>query len=457
MYWNTASLHQQGPARSASGCNVLSANQKTVKAYLQLSRQIRGSVNKTLRRGINRRRYYIFLYLVFLLVANYAIQDFMTSRNVSGDIGLDRSMVHVALFGLILWMGAYYCFTIVKSAAIVSPPQTAMWLIVGWIGSVNLICGTFSWEMAIHMGLSMLWVLSFYFFSSYIQRFPKSWRTMKFCIALMFVFYVFSNLFAVYAIRQNYHHVAVVTLVYGVLVFMPWIALLKNANLRRFAAAAVFIVVLLSMKRGAFIVFPLMLSTDIIAEAIVRKKGMKSALKAVFLMVLFTGGVLAADQWSGGYLSQRFSPAEMAGGSGRVELYNHSIDDIVNRSTMEFLCGRGSGSSILYLGTGAHNEWLEFIFNYGAIGGALYFFMILSLLWRTSQLVLTHSPYAHAHAMAVTYLVLVGLFSGIYFVHSTFYIMAFFGAIDGLLNTSPFTMRAARRRVMPYHRIEARP
>lgn len=66
---------------------------------------------------------------------------------------------------------------------------------------------------------------------------------------------------------------------------------------------------------------------------------------------------------------------------GGISVAKNLISALV-RPPLEFLCGGGSGSSIATLGTGAHNEWLEFVFNYGATGGLLYAVMIFSLVWH---------------------------------------------------------------------------
>lgn len=84
------------------------------------------------------------------------------------------------------------------------------------------------------------------------------------------------------------------------------------------------------------------------------------------------------------------------------------------------------------LGTGVHNEWLEFLFSFGVIGVILYGLFFVALAWRVLQLIRMASPYASAYAMAVVYMLVVGMYGGIYFVHSTLYIMAFLGAVEGL-------------------------
>jgi O-antigen ligase len=150
-------------------------------------------------------------------------------------------------------------------------------------------------------------------------------------------------------------------------------------------------------------------------------------------MVLFFAGLLIVNQLSKSFLTERFLPEQLAIGSGRTEIYRASIEEISQRSLWYLLVGYGSGSSKDYLGKVAHNEWLEFLFNFGVIGGVFYALLFLALARRLWQLIRRSSPYAPAYAMAVVYMLTVGMFGQIYFAHSTFYIMAFYGAVEGLM------------------------
>jgi hypothetical protein len=63
----------------------------------------------------------------------------------------------------------------------------------------------------------------------------------------------------------------------------------------------------------------------------------------------------------------------------------------------------------------------------------LYAVLLFSLAGRVWQLVRNSSPYATAVAMVLVYISVVGLFGAVYFVHSTLYLMAFLGAVEGLM------------------------
>lgn len=381
-----------------------------------------------------RKRVYFFLYFVFLLILLYAVLDFRTSRNTGAEVDMERKAVHVTLFVILMVLGMYYTVTTAGGRIVKSPVKSALWLIIGWIAVVNLLQNASMWIVAVHLGLSVLWILAYHFFSYYLRYFPNAWSQMQVCIMIMFGFYVFSALYAAYIFQMIYDRIIVVNLAYGVLVFLPWILLMARKRMRHLGILIVFFVVLVSMKRGAIIVFPLMLGTSMLVEAIIRKKWLgRVTLKAIFWTTLFFAGLLIVNQWSKGFLTERFLPAQLAIGSGRAEFYRASIEEISQRSQWYLLIGYGSGSTEDYLGYVAHNEWLEFLFNFGIIGVVFYALLFLVLIRRVRQLIRKSSPYASAYAMAVAYMLIIGMVGQIYFAHSTFYIMAFLGAVEGLI------------------------
>ena len=114
-------------------------------------------------------------------------------------------------------------------------------------------------------------------------------------------------------------------------------------------------------------------------------------------------------------------------------LIESSWNELSNRSAIDLLIGFGSGSSKKVLGNVAHNEWLEFLLNYGIIGIILYATLLMSLFWQLIKMIVLSSEYARPYIMALVYIVLVGMVGQIYFAHSTFYVFGFFGLVEGLI------------------------
>jgi hypothetical protein len=380
------------------------------------------------------KRNYFSLYFTFTLVFIYAIQDFLTSRNTTGEIALDRGLTHVSLFAIIFFLATYFFYsTMISRRIMISSINFILWSIAGWILFVNVFQGTISWSMAIQLGLSALWIFTYHLFSSYLRRFPQSWTLILVGITIMFGLYSFSVFYASYTIGDLYDSIAVINLVYSVLVFLPWITLVPSKTMRRLFFLLALIVVLISMKRGAFLVFPVMLLTSIFVEAVVCRRIYGPMIRVMFLFVLFFAGILVADQLSDGYLSSRFLLEEISSGSGRMILYGTVIESLSQASLWSLFLGHGSGAVEELLGVAAHNEWLEFIYNYGIVGVFFYAALFFTLGHRLVKLIRQSSRFASGYAMAIVYLFVVGLFGQIYFTHSTFYIMAFLGAVEGLM------------------------
>lgn len=382
----------------------------------------------------NNKRFYVFLGFVFLLIMIYALQDFQTSRNTTGEVGLYRGGVHLAMLAILMVLGMYYALTTARGRILRSPVKAALWRIAGWMVAVNVLQNTIAWSMAVQLGLGALWILVCHLLSYYLRHFPNAWPQIQAGITIMFGFYVFFTLYGAYTIGKTYNVIAVVNLVYGVLVFLPWLSLMGGKRMRRWGFAIVFLMVLVSMKRGAILVFPLMLSAEALVEALVRKKQLgRSALKTILVMALLFASLLTINQWSGGLLTERFSLQQLVGGSGRTKMYGMILDDLSQRSSLDLFLGRGSGSVEQLIGIAAHNEWLEFLCSYGVIGVVLYALFVLALARRMLKLIRMSSRYAASYAMAITYMLVVGMYGQIYFAHSTLYIMMFFGAVEGLM------------------------
>jgi len=353
----------------------------------------------------------------------------MTSANTSVRIG-NRFGVHATLISIVTVLGTYYIFTSLR-AVIISPVKFSLWIITLWIAISTVYHSNYDWNTAIHFGLSCLWILIYHFFSYYLRRYPEAIAQVRFNIGVMFCFYVFSAVYAMvfihaHLVKVGQDRLAVVNLVYSVMVFVPWLSILKNRKQRLIGIAIVLLVVLGSMKRGAIIAFPMMLSTWMLVEAAVERKNLlRPALKIIFSLLLFAVGLLVADQVSGGFLSDRFSARQLADGSGRAGAFSLAFKDLSEWSFAELMLGTGKGFF-------SHNDWFEFLYLYGIIGVILYASLFCSIFFRGWQLIRKSSQYAPAVAMTLVYTLLVGMFGAIYFVHSTLYLMALLGTVEAL-------------------------
>ncbi len=383
-----------------------------------------------------KKRGYFLLILIFLILLVYSFQDIQTSRNLGADRGVSRLGVYLSLFSLITILGVYFLSLLTQQILLnkklsVSPVQSSLVIISLWILFVNIFQRTNIWVSAVHFGLCTLWFLLYNFFSNYLRRNPNAFKSVKKIIFLMFIFYVFSAIFASHLLRDKFGRIVAVNLSYHVLVFLPWLFMME-LKIRRLAMALVILVLLFSMKRGAILVFPLMLVASILIETKIKREKTKPPFKIIMIIFIFLCGLFVADSVSGGFLSERFSPENLVSGSGRASIYLAAIENIKKETIWNLLVGGGSGYTLELLGISAHNEWLEFLINFGLIGSILYFSLLLSLFKEMRRYVRSKSPFAPGCVAAIVYILVVGMFGQIFFAHSTIYLMAFLGAANGL-------------------------
>lgn len=381
---------------------------------------------------IIRNRSFIFLHFLGILILIYIYYDFQSTTNI-GLRNANRSIVHIILFIIIAVLGAYYIYTIFFKKIFKDFVRASLWLITIWIAFVNLLKGSDIWNILVHLGISILWVLVYHFGKNYLIDNNNAFPVLLGWMSFFFLFYVFSSFYAVYNINLVYKRIPVINFSYYVIVFFPWVSMITKKKIRRFFYFLILAVVLISFKRGAIIVFPLMIMGYIIIKSKIEGRRIAWFGKSMLIGISFVCGLIIVDFLAEGFLLNRFTPESLAIGSGRFELYRSAINNIVDRSFIDLLIGFGSGSSVKYLGTGVHNEWLEFLFSFGVIGVIFYTLFLFSLFFRLSKLIKENSKYSHTYMSAIIYILTVGLYGGFYFVHSTLYLMVFFGVVEGFI------------------------
>lgn len=384
-----------------------------------------------MKKSISTNKIYIYLHVVFLLILTYAYQDFRSSTNI-GLREADRGTVHIILFALIALLTIFFVYTLFSQGIKKDAVKGSLWLITGWVFIVGIIQGVSIWAMLVHLGLSLLWILIYHFGRNYTSKYHTVKITTVKWIVVFFFFYVFSALYAQYNIRIIYGRTPVINLVYYVMVFYPWVTLIPTKRYRQLLNFLILGIVLLSFKRGAIIIFPLMLITYSLVKAKIENRKIAGVGKAILLSVIFICGLLIVDNFTGGFILNRFTIEALESGSGRTDLYRLAINNIKKRSLSDLMIGLGSGSSVQLLGTGVHNEWIEFMFSFGIIGLILYAKLFVSLVLRGRRYIKEKSKYAPAYASIIMYMLVIGLFGGLYFVHSTLYVMLFLGTVEGL-------------------------
>lgn len=372
-----------------------------------------------------------FLNFLFILISFYVVQDLMNSKNVN-LMGGDRIIVHILLISIIILLIIYNLFYGLNFNFHVDSIKFSLILLNLWIIIVSVMRSVPIQNIFVHFGLSFLWIMSYDFSSTYFgNKFNKEKWFYLWIVGILGL-YIIGMLYAQYNISRIDGRVPVLNLIYFVMSFIPWINLIGKKGTSYFLNVIILILVMLSFKRGAIIIYILMVITYFLVRGIIEGNNFSIILKLFIFLTLFIVGIILVNYITDGFLFHRFSRNELLSGSGRDVLYQGAISSIKERNIFDKLVGLGSGSSVALLGNGVHNEWLELLFSYGFVGAALYLNFIFSILIESYRQIKEKNKVAPSFAQAAVLVTAIGLFDGFFFMHSTLYIMLFFGSIRGI-------------------------
>ena len=379
-----------------------------------------------------KRFYILVVYAVYML---YYIADMRTSENVVVKQTASRSSVHMYLIALIGTLAIYMVMRmLLKGSFNLLRINTPLIYITLWGTVVDLFNGASFWSIAVHLGLLVLWILVIYFANNIIVD-DKSYNLLllfEFCIWVVTV-YFFVEAFTNFADYRGEYEGVVLNISYNILVLLPFLFQIKNKLIKYVSIIISCGLIIVSMKRGAIVALILMLAVYYYMLVKSGKIKRLSISKILLVIGFFVVAFLIVDEMSNNYLSSRFSIESLASGSNRDLLYSMAINDIKNRSFVELLIGKGSGSSLAIVGSGVHNEVLEMLFSYGIIGLGIYLWFVIRGISILRRLLKDHNEVSAIYAVTLIYIVFVGVVGTALFAHYTFHIMASIGVSSGYL------------------------
>ena len=177
-----------------------------------------------------------------------------------------------------------------------------------------------------------------------------------------------------------------------------------------FGLVAVFL--LLGLKRGAMLVYPLCL---LFFLSVIMKDSSRNRKVTVYVLsLIFIAGLIWYIQYRysiDSFFRSRMELTEEMGSSGRDVLFSTFWSHFVtNPNLYQQLFGEGAMSTVKVSYNFAHNDWLEILINQGVLGVIIYLIYWVSLIrtWRKSQSV-----------NSAVYLA-IGLFAIIFFMRSLY-------------------------------------
>lgn len=176
---------------------------------------------------------------------------------------------------------------------------------------------------------------------------------------------------------------------YYVLFIYPLVMLNSNKMKKIIATTLMIVVVILSMKRGGYVVVALAFSLYLL---FVKKT---SLIKKIIIVAICLSALAYAipklDEMTNGTLTTRYEFSQNGGDhEGRSTMYPIVWKSIWNSDAFELVFGHGPNAVInngVLNGDAAHNDYLEFLYDFGIIG------LILLILYQWQLILITIQSY----------------------------------------------------------------
>lgn len=364
----------------------------------------------------------IKIYIMLILIFFYALFDVMNSAS-SGNENSSRGIVYFFLFLIIGDMVLYFLFLKKKK---IHRLEASMSIYSIFLILYNIILkSSIGWNQFILIMLSIWWGFTILYWRNIISNKEMIIIVDKF-IDWMFIFYAIAIIYSSFNIVSNFstEH-ARVGYIYHILALFPFILLKKESGKKQIYIFLTYILTFISLKRGAIIALPI---THLCYLLIKKGNSIKKILKIVLSFLLLISIFLVFNDLTNGYLKNRFSVEEILDGSGRGEINENAIKNLKSRNMMQLFFGIKNKEEII-LDSGIHNEFLSQLYSYGILGVGLYFNIYLNLLIMGIELIKKEGDLKPSFCSMYIYILLLGTVSGVYFVHSTYYLMMYIGYI----------------------------
>lgn len=321
---------------------------------------------------------------------------------------------------------------------------TLLWTITVQISSINLLFRETDISIGVPLQISS-WSLTFLFFFIVSANYKNlSSKLIPVFVAVLFVELLY--FFGTYHYRNGmyfgYHPAERLKLlasneIYFILLLLPWILMIKSGMKRYVLLFLIYVAVLFSFKRTAVIAISCSVFSYIGVSIFVRKKMSKLKMYVVLVLLLIAAFYTATgfNAYTNNFLYNRFTSSIDDKGSNRLEIYSATYGMITKMPLLYLFFGNGH-FGVEYdspLGTIAHNDFLEVLYDYGIFCFILYLLLHYLLIRFAISLILANSLYAAPFVSSYVLFFIISLFSHLIIFPSYFmFLTAFWGLVFGI-------------------------
>lgn len=193
---------------------------------------------------------------------------------------------------------------------------------------------------------------------------------------------------------------------YTILYLLPLLLCASNKFISILSVCIAVVIVIMSFKRGSIsaLSIGLLIYFYINNFKLNVKRSKLSSLIILSLGIgVFYECLIYFNEISDNTIFDRFQSIEEDRGSGRLDVFKHTVDMILSSNFLEILFGHGWNQVVVNsnLGLSAHNDHLEIIYDFGILAYMMFLFMYVKLVQFNISLVKIESNLAAPMAMSL--------------------------------------------------------
>ncbi len=200
---------------------------------------------------------------------------------------------------------------------------------------------------------------------------------------------------------------------YTFLGLMPALVVFRKRPLVQYAFLLICgIFIFLSMKRGAILIFTIVLLFFIYNNVKDEPSNKKKTVKIILSIIILISGFVFVSYLldNNSFFLDRVNQTKSGESSGRNDIYKVYYNHFINENNFfHLLFGNGANGGLGFASVSAHNDWLEIAISQGIMGLLfyIYYWLCFAITWIRS----TKVPISHYA---------IGIFFLIYFIASFF-------------------------------------
>lgn len=325
-----------------------------------------------------KNRAYLFLLLIVVL---FLVLKVIRGTTISDEQGGIWNYIQVLFVGI----GVYLLLSSDKSYRSIKAIRYYLvffiyiWLLASIPFFTAYRMGIIEWYHFLTIPYGVMVLLTFYSIGNKVDIKQYSWVLWGCFAVISILFFRGFQYFRSEAIR-----VGSTSDVYYIVSLLPFILINTVKRYRIVPFLILFACILMSNKRGAFIIFGAMMVIYYIMPSGPNKKTNnlvgRLVLVSIALAVAYYFMMWMTSIYNFNMLN-RLEQIEEDGGSGRLDRWSFLISEMFNgNSPFRLLFGFGNGAVWNKIGVHAHNDFVEFLYNYGLIALILYIVFYVALI-----------------------------------------------------------------------------